>query len=91
MEIHDLIVRELFDRKSLAALIYLIDFGRELEFRVDRCKCFISHLNSDNSVYLSVNGIEQRFDSVSEMIKGATIEDLSFLVAWEQAELEYLF
>ena len=91
MEIHDLIVRELFDKKSLAALIYLIDFGRELEFCVDRCKCFISHLNSDNSVYLSVNGIEQRFNSVSEMIKSATIEDLSFLVAWEQAELKYLF
>ena len=31
MNVHDLIVTELFEEKSLAALIFLIDCGRELE------------------------------------------------------------
>ena len=38
MHVHDLIVNELFDKKSLAALIFLIDFGRELELNMNEKK-----------------------------------------------------
>ncbi len=91
MEIHDLIVKELFDKKSFAALIFLIDCGRELEFKMNGKEYFISRAGSKKYVSLWENKNEQSFDSVLELIKNATIEDMSFLTAWEQAELAYLY
>ena len=90
MNVHDLIVSELFEKKSLAALIFLIDWGRELEFDVNGNKCFIS---CDSSKYISlyVNKHEQSFDSVCEMIENAMIANMSFVAAWAQAKLEFLF
>lgn len=91
MAVHELIVNELFEKKSLAALIFLIDSGRELEFNVHGYKCFITCDNSKKYVSLYINEIEHNFDSVYELITNAMIADNSFLVAWEQAELEYLY
>ena len=42
MDVHDLIVNEMFEHKSLAALIFLIDCGRELEFKVNGEEYFLS-------------------------------------------------
>ena len=91
MHIHDLIVNELFNQKSIAALIFLIDFGRELEFKMNGKKYFISCSGSKNYVSLWENKNEQSFDSVLELIENATIENMCFLTAWEQAELECLY
>lgn len=91
MDIHDLIVYELFDKKSLAALIFLIDCGRELEFKMNGKEYFISCDSSKKYVSLWENKNEQSFDSVLELIENATIENMSFFTAWEQVELEYLY
>ena len=91
MDAYDLIENELFEKKSLAALIFLIDGGRELELDVNGNKCFISCDGSKKYVSLYVNKNEQSFDSVPELINNATIADMSFLAAWEQAKIEYLF
>ena len=91
MDTHDLLVNELFNKKSLAALIVLIDFGRELEFKMNGKEYFISCNGSKNYVSLWENKNEQRFDSVLELIENATIENMRFLTAWEQVELEYLY
>lgn len=40
MDIHDTIVKELFDYKSVSAFIYLIDHGRELDFTYNKKECF---------------------------------------------------
>lgn len=42
MCLHDIIAEELTDKKSLAALIYLICHGRELEFEIEGKEYFIS-------------------------------------------------
>ena len=42
MVLHDIIVQELFDMKSLAALIFLINAGRELGFSLEDELYFIS-------------------------------------------------
>lgn len=89
--VYDLIENELFEKKSLAALIFLIDGGRELEFNVNGIKCFISCSNSEKYVSLYINKVEQSFDSVLQLIDDAMISDMKFFVAWEQAELECLF
>ena len=91
MDVHDLIVNELFENKSLAALIFLIDFGRELEFKLSEKEYFISCSGSTKYVSLWENKNEQCFESVLELIKNATIENMRFLTAWENAELKYLY
>ena len=41
MDLYDLIIHELEVKKSLAALIYLIERGRELEFTVNGMEYFL--------------------------------------------------
>ena len=91
MDIHDMIVNELFETKSFSALIFLIDCGRELKFKVNGKEHFISCDRSKKYVSLWANKNEQSFDSVLELIENATIENMCFLTAWKHSELEYLF
>ena len=90
MDAYNLIVEELMNHKSLAALIFLIDHGRELEFKVNGKEYFSSRDGSQKYVSLWKNKTEQSFDSVLAMLENASIEEQCFLAAWEQAELEYL-
>lgn len=91
MRLHDIIVEELIEKKSLAALIYLISCGRELEFKVEGKEYFISCDNSKKYVSLWKNKSEQSFDSLSELIENATIENHTFLSIWDQVEIRTLF
>ena len=91
MNLHDIIVEELTKKKSLAALIYLIDSGRELEFEVNEKAYFISCDNAEKYVSLWENELEQSFDSVCELIENATIDNHKFLFVWDNAEIKTLF
>lgn len=91
MELHDKICAELFEYKSLAALMFLIDCGRELEFMVYGKEYFLSKSNSKKYVSLWENSNEQSFDSVYELISYATIFDKPFINVWNDAELTNLF
>ena len=55
MCLHDLIVKEFEQTKSLSALIYLIEHGREIEFLFEGRKYFLSHSNSQKKVSLWSN------------------------------------
>jgi len=90
-DIHDLIADELLQQKSLAALIYLMDCGRELEFTVAGTKCFISRSNSSRKVSLWVNKDEQAFEHMESLINASTIKGMPFLEAWPCAVLPTLF
>lgn len=90
-DVHDYIVKELFEKKSVAALIYLVDCGRELEFTVDDAKCFISKSNSKRYVSLWGNQAEQAFDHPDILAEQATIGQDDFLTAWAKATLDTLF
>ncbi len=49
---YDGVINELFQHHSLAALIFLINNGRELEFSINDQKYFISHSGSSKVVSL---------------------------------------
>lgn len=83
MCLHDIVAEELTDKKSLAALIYLICHGRELEFEIEGKEYFISCDKSQKYVSLWNNQNEQSFDSVDELIENALIENRAFLSIWE--------
>ncbi len=91
MCLHDIIVEELTEKKSLAALIYLICHGRELEFEIEGKEYFISCDKSKKYVSLWNNQNEQSFNSVDELIENATIENSSFLSLWEKSTIQTLF
>ncbi len=91
MELHDKICAELFEYKSLAALIFLIDSGRELEFTAYGKEYFLSRSNSEKYVSLWENSNKQSFDSVYELISHATVSDKPFIDAWDDVKLTTLF
>ncbi len=90
MCLHDIIVEELTEKKSLASLIYLICHGRELEFEIEGKEYFISCDKSKKYVSLWNNQNEQSFNSVDELIENATIEKSSFFSLWEKSTIQTL-
>ena len=88
---HDLASADLFEHKSLDALIFLIDHGRELEFRYCNQDYYISCDNSKQYISLWHNITEEIFSSLNELINNAVLQNVPFLTAWEQIELQYLF
>lgn len=89
--LHDIIVGELFDKKSLAALIFLIDAGRELEFVYENHKYFISRNKAKKYVSIWNDDKEQSFGSVYELIEKAVLQEKQFLNVWNEIKLDTLF
>ena len=91
MCLHDRIVGELIEKRSLAALIFLLDRGRELEIEVNGKEYFISCDNAEKYVSIWQGKSEQSFDSVCELIENAKIENQPFLSLWEKVRIKTLF
>ena len=91
MNIHEIMVKELFEEKSIKALIYLIDHGRELEFEYNNKICFISKDNSIRFVSIWIDKDEQSFDSVRELIDKAEIDGILFKNIWNEIDLGILY
>lgn len=86
---HDSVTEELFQKKSVSALIWLIDAGRELEFSCDGRSCFLS--KSGDTVSLWVDGQKQTFLSVEQSLQESKIGQSSLIAQWSDVKLEYLF
>ena len=91
MELHDLIVRELETTKSLAALIYLTERGREVEFTIDGRGYFLSIHKSQRTVSLWNEDAEQSFESMEQLLENAVAGGVPFLTAWKDAKIETIF
>lgn len=91
MDLYDSIIHELEIKKSLAALIYLIERGRELEFTVNGMEYFLSRDHATKYVSLWNKHNEQSFDSIEELIENAIIEDRTFISVWNTVKIETLF
>ena len=91
MELHDRIVEELDQTKSLAALIWLIDRGRELEFSVEGKGYFLSRSKAEQYVSLWDSAAQQGFDAVEQLLENAVIDGRPFLDAWQDAKIETIF
>lgn len=92
--LHDLIVEEFERTKSLSALIYLIEHGREIEFLFEGRRYFLSRSNSQKTVSLWSNQgqEEQSFDNIEELIeKAKMLNDVVLLDVLPQIQLETIF
>lgn len=88
---HDVISDELIKSKSISALIYLINHGRELEFSIDGADYFISCNEAEKYVSIWNGKNEQSFDSIDELIENAIIESKPFIAAWKYIKIKTLF
>ena len=91
MELHQRHTDALFATKSLDALVFLIDAGRELEFTFGGQAYFLSGCDTGGYICLYCGAHVQRFDTMQELIRNAVLLDQPFSQAWYQAELQYLF
>ena len=91
MSIHDEIVRELLETKSLAALIYAIERGRELEFRCEGTLYFLSRHGPQQGVSLWGGGREQSFACMERLLEQAVLGGVPFRTAWKSAQIVTLF
>lgn len=89
--LHDRIAEELDQTKSLAALIWLVDRGRELEFSVEGKGYFLSRSKAEQYVSLWDSKTEQSFDTVEQLLENAAIGGRPFLDAWKDAKIETIF
>lgn len=91
MGLHDRIAEELDQTKSLAALIWLVERGRELEFSVEGKGYFLSRSKAEQYVSLWDSKTEQSFDTVEQLLENAAIGGRPFLDAWKDAKIETIF
>ena len=94
MYLHDLIVKEFEQTKSLSALIYLIEHGREIEFSFEGRGYFLSRSGSQKRVSLWTNQGqgEQSFDNIEELIEKAIMLNGAVLIdVLPQIQLETVF
>ena len=89
--LHDFIVKEFECTKSLSALIYLIDRGRELEFSIHGAEYFISRHKSQKYVSIWDNQKEQSLNSVEELIENAIVSNSPLLSIWPEIQIETFF
>ena len=88
---YDEMVTALLEEKSLKALVYLIDNGRELEF--DSCgnTYFISKDNAAKYVSLWKKDHEQSFDHMYDLIEHGKVEGKPFFKVFKESEICTLF
>lgn len=88
---HEDMLKALLDEKSLAALIYLLDVGRELEFKVKDTVYFVSKDKAQKYVSIWKGQEEQSFDHAYDLIEHALVNGIPFYSAWKDAEIMTLF
>lgn len=87
----DLIVNELYEKQSLAACIYLVMRGRELEFSYKENECFLSKDGSKKEYSLWIGKQEQAFESLEELLQKALIDNVKLMEIWQDIELGILY
>lgn len=89
--IHDLIVDELFENKSIAAFIYLINIGREVEINYNDTSAFISKDGSAKQCSVWIDENEQPFECIEKLLENALIKKQKLVDVWKQIEFKTLF
>lgn len=81
---HDAMTEALAEDKSLGALVWLVEHGREVEFRADGVLCFLSQTHGGISLW--VGQVQRSFPSAEALIR-----DEDFLALWNRAVVETIY
>jgi len=88
IDLDDFLYHELMEKKSVGALICLIDVEHEVEFSIDGKSYVISPHQSSKAVSLWVDKKEQKFDNISEILEYTMIDKSPLLSVWEKIKIE---
>ena len=89
--LHDKIVEELFQKKSLAALIWLVQNGRELEFCYKKEVYFLLRYETQAAVSIWHGKEEQAFENIETLLEQGLIAGKRFIDIWNEIECKILF
>ena len=91
MCLHDRIVNELVRTKSLAAFIYLLEKGREIEFSFHGETYFVSRSESQQYISLWNKRKEQSFETIEDLIERGLVSHSMLLSVWSEIQIETIF
>lgn len=91
MDIQSIVEAELLEKHSVAALFYLIESGREVEFNFNGKKYFVSKDGSVKYCSLWKDKREQAFDSMEELFMDTMIDNRKFYVVWDEVKILTLY
>ena len=66
-DLHEYLANELCNNKSLGALTYLLEKGREFEFSYKGTLCFISRSETQKEVSIWIDKKEHAFDNIDDL------------------------
>ena len=89
--LHDKYEKEFFEKKTISSLKYLIENGRELEFKINNHSCFISKYESKQKFSLWIENHEQSFYSFDNLAEQAKIDGILFSKLISEIEIITLF
>ncbi len=89
--LHDYLADELCNNKSLGALTYLLEKGREFEFTHKGVICFISRSETQKEVSIWIDKKEYAFDNIEQLAESKIFEKKTLLEIWDEIEIETLF
>ena len=89
--LHQYLQDDLMNNKSLGALVYLLEKGREFEFTYKGTLCFISRSETQKEVSVWINKLEYPFDNFDKLAESKIFENKSLLEIWDELEIETLF
>ena len=88
--LYELLLKEFWEKHSLAALLYLLDGGREINFTYKGYECGI--FRDYGKIYFDGKQIEeQTFSTAFDVLANAKIEGKLFCDIWEDIEIDALF
>ncbi|BCJ92673.1 hypothetical protein acsn021_02420 [Anaerocolumna cellulosilytica] len=88
--LYDVIVNEL-NNKSISALIFLLDSGRELSFKYNNIEYAITWNEKKICLENENHDSVQKFDDAWSFIENVLVQGKTFLEVWSNIELLYLF
>ena len=90
-DLHEYLANELCNNKSLGALTYLLEKGREFEFSYKGTLCFISRSETQKEVSIWVDKQEYAFDNIDDLAESKIFDNKTLLDIWNEIEVETLF
>lgn len=91
IDIHGKMQKELLENKSVAAFLFLIPQGRELELSYNGTGAFVSMDSSKSAVSLWCANEEQAFEGIEELLGNAVIDGRRLIEIWDEITLDTLF
>lgn len=89
-DLYEMITDELFNNKSIAALLFLLQGGRELTFKYNNEELSITR--DGEKYYLnSSKDCIQTYDSAWQLLEDGKLGENKFLHVWKEIELITLY